>query len=628
MRDLIPASAPTAATDRSLVHERSLVHGELVLSGPAQLVMAGGPVKLRKKGLALLYVLALEGATRRERLADLLWDKADAASNLRVELHRLRERLAPLGLSSFGYGDDPLTLPAWIAVDRASAVAASDALQGLDDISPRFQKWLEAQRGLLSLDDEYTYSNLRPDLVDETARTLIQPGVLVLKGPPGSGRQQFAAAFAKRLGLPLTQDPMGPALAVHVVDTSTLDPEAMADHILRQKVGVWILMESTFDPDSELLLWLRHRFTPDRMRFIELGPLPWHDARKAILNGLSFEEAARLYVLAGGHVGFMTELMQLRPPDGFSTDPPLPQRIRAGYLLEAQRLPDPARAVLDQISVHPGPLPDPLLSQFGFADHVYTLESGGWLHFHREWTFRDETARRIIYSSLQAGRRMHYHARFAEAFAAAPGRDIAATYHRALAGQEPMPDPARVVHNAWSTPPAARFSNSPSGVAATRGVSVGSEFALLLDQSKQLDSAEDDRGWYWVRRPHSSEPGFAVFALPEEPCVVRLSARWYDETVLGVGVRGEAFPLRASFRGGSRPERQAFFVSTTSPTKLTDGTLILPNQRETAVAFVCDHRSLTIETRIETGVVEFEVQGFEVAGPYGGPVQAYDLSAT
>lgn len=80
----------------------------LMLWGPARLEHQGHEVKLQRKGLAILYYLALEGPTRREVLADLLWGHSAASQNLRVELYRLSQALSPLGFTAFAPGEDPL----------------------------------------------------------------------------------------------------------------------------------------------------------------------------------------------------------------------------------------------------------------------------------------------------------------------------------------------------------------------------------------------------------------------------------------------------------------------------------------------------------------------------------------
>jgi hypothetical protein len=119
---------------------------QLKLWGPARLEYQGRELKLQRKGLAILYYLALEGATRREVLADLLWGHSAASQNLRVELHRLSQALAPLGYTLFKAGEDPLQLPPFVTLDRTPGPGVP--MEGLEEISVEFRAWLEGQPGL------------------------------------------------------------------------------------------------------------------------------------------------------------------------------------------------------------------------------------------------------------------------------------------------------------------------------------------------------------------------------------------------------------------------------------------------------------------------------------------------
>ena len=101
-------------------------------------------MRMRTKGLALLHLLDLEGSMRRERIIDLLWNHGRAASNLRVELHRPRATLVEIGIQAFPPGEDPLTLPEGIELDRTPRHADTEAMQGLDELSPGFHEWLRS----------------------------------------------------------------------------------------------------------------------------------------------------------------------------------------------------------------------------------------------------------------------------------------------------------------------------------------------------------------------------------------------------------------------------------------------------------------------------------------------------
>jgi hypothetical protein len=619
----------------------------LVLHGPAHVRRGEARVKLRTKGLALLCILALDGPTRRERAADLLWGHADAATNLRVELHRLRESLASIGIRGFPAAQDPLELPSDIEVDRTPRPGAGQPLEGLDDLSAHFQAWLDAQRSLLGLEHSRPRSQLRQQLVSEVARRIVQPYVLVLKGPPGSGRHEFAKAVAGRLGLLVVETVEAAAPALHFLDSHDVDPEQVAHRVLRQRAGVWALTESAFGRESALLLLLHRLYPPERMRFIELGGLPWHEARSLVLSGLPFEEAARLYATTGGHVGYMRELLRMRPEQGFGPEAPLPQRIRAGYLLESRHLPDATRTVLELLSVHPGVLSDALLARLGFSEHLDALEETGWLRFDGGWSYRDEVGRRVLYRSLQAGRRAHYHARFAAAFTEVEGETgAAAAFHRDMAARSAATDAlpiADITSLEWTTPQeraatpvperragaAVRGDRAERGDAGRRGaqpprtsVTYGRELALLLERHANLHVGEGEAWSSCARRARDSEPGFAVFALPDEPCLVTIEASWYAESLLDRDP-AESVPLRLRFRGGPRPERQVLFLDAAAATCREDGTLLLPDR---GARFVCDHRTLLVESLLETGVVEFKLRAFALGRGHAAG-EAYDLVA-
>lgn len=138
---------------------------------PAELVLFGLPRLLRdgsvlhvgsRKALALLAMLALDGAVPREQLAAVLWPDVDAAAarrNLRREVFRLRA----LGCLQRGV-DGSLALTRTLSVDvqgfmlamragddaAALAVASSTLFDGLDGVAgPDADAWLARWRGIL-----------------------------------------------------------------------------------------------------------------------------------------------------------------------------------------------------------------------------------------------------------------------------------------------------------------------------------------------------------------------------------------------------------------------------------------------------------------------------------------------
>jgi DNA-binding SARP family transcriptional activator len=132
---------------------------QLQLLGAPRLVVAAQPVALdRRKPLAVLAYLAVEGGTPRARLAALLWpdlDSADARRNLRRELARLRE----LGAGDLVHAtDDTLDLAPAAVCDVRQLLATREAaiarvlMHGplLDGVTlaeaPAFDDWLQGAR--------------------------------------------------------------------------------------------------------------------------------------------------------------------------------------------------------------------------------------------------------------------------------------------------------------------------------------------------------------------------------------------------------------------------------------------------------------------------------------------------
>ncbi|ADV68357.1 ATP-binding protein [Deinococcus maricopensis] len=135
---------------------------ELLLLGEPHARIADQAVPLRRrKALAALTLIALDGPQRRAHLAGLLWsdlDEDSARMNLRRELYRLRATpLAPL----LHGADDPVTFQVPMHTDVHAFSAAPDAptalalyrgpLLGTLDFSaePEFAAWLDARRALL-----------------------------------------------------------------------------------------------------------------------------------------------------------------------------------------------------------------------------------------------------------------------------------------------------------------------------------------------------------------------------------------------------------------------------------------------------------------------------------------------
>ena len=145
------------------------------LLGHAHVTQNAQPVPLSAKAVALIAYLAAEKLPQhRERLADLLWNTAEARTNLRVELARIRSA----GLNIFPASRQLLYLESistdidqWHALQEHEmnqtelsswlATLRGLPLCGLEDLgSTAFQIWVEQQRWMLCEKVENTLSRV------------------------------------------------------------------------------------------------------------------------------------------------------------------------------------------------------------------------------------------------------------------------------------------------------------------------------------------------------------------------------------------------------------------------------------------------------------------------------------
>jgi len=375
----------------------------LPFRGRALLLVNGNEIKLRRKGLALLYYLAIEGPAHREKLAHLLWGRGNALQNLRVELHRLKQTLEGVGLEPFANHEDPLELTQ-IGID--STGPAGEVLEGLDDVSPAFQEWLELQR---LRDPGAAPASLRVSLVDELARDVKLPFVLVIAGEPGSGRCDVARDLATRLRLPLVHGPARPDHpSVNVIALDDTVNAELAFTIGSSPNHLWVLERSSFGEDPQMLLELRARIAPDRMRFVSLEPLRWWEVKGSLPQGLPFSEGARLFQAALGNPRYLSELVELREKARPGEPLPIPLTMRAAFALEARKLSTGARRAIEAGSVHAGSFTAELLTALSIDHHLAELEASGWMKFDGvAWRFTNELSRRMLVDLLPEGTKHH-----------------------------------------------------------------------------------------------------------------------------------------------------------------------------------------------------------------------------
>lgn len=221
-----------------------------------------GPLPLRRKALGILYYLALEGPTRRERLADLLWGHRVALQNLRSELTHLR--------SFFGkeaFRGPVLTLPPGVELDRTPG--SGEAMEGLGGPLPRL-----CRLGVRVADPVSPRG--RGDAFPQAPGGGAPPALVILIGPPGSGQESLAQALAQKLGLPLRHG-LGEGAGVFYL-SEPFPPKEVGLALKPLPGRVLVVARSSFGEDPSFLLALRTRF-PAEVTVVEQVPcLSWREA--------------------------------------------------------------------------------------------------------------------------------------------------------------------------------------------------------------------------------------------------------------------------------------------------------------------------------------------------------------
>ncbi|WP_279164980.1 hypothetical protein [Thermus scotoductus] len=380
----------------------------LPLCGRARVLYQGKEVRLSRKGLALLYYLALEGPTSRARLADLLYGHGSALQNLRVELHRLGQAL---GREVFPKGQDPLVLPPWLRLETSGH---GEVLEGLEEVGG-LEEWVLEVRARHEPAPGLPW---RQELLRELA-SLRPPFLLVLRGRLGAGQRELARELARVLGLAFHQS-LRPEGLVYLEFPY---PQVPVREILRSKAFLVLSLDPGEDP--RFFLELRAHYPPERMRVLELAPLSWLEAREGLLAGYTFQQAAGAYFLAGGQPEWIPEWLACTTS---------PQRPLAQLRLKARWLSEPARVALERLSVVSGLIPEQVLDALGALPYLEELERKGWLVYQGGYRFAREAERRLFYSILSPGRRHELHERAATALALA-GRGQVEAWHRKVLGE-------------------------------------------------------------------------------------------------------------------------------------------------------------------------------------------------
>jgi hypothetical protein len=613
----------------------------LPLWGQAHLELDGKTIALRQKSLVVLYYLALEGPTSRETFAELLWDRSDAISNLRVELHDLRHKLAKFGIDAFPKGQDPLELPCNININTNPGQGAPlGALErGLETLSSGFEHWLEARRRNLLEPSQSLWD--RSGLAAKLTQTMRTPSVLILHGLPGSDRASFASSLAKSMGLPFIEGLNGPSKSLKFIKPPY--PKGVLETILENKDGVFVLARSTFGEVPRLLLELEEELPESRIFEFRLPPLSWLEARQGPLLAESFSSAARHYLFSQGNPAHLRELLQTRNETTLNQPPFFnnSSRMQSKIQLEARYLSLEARLSLEKLCIQPGVIPDGLIEVFEAEPFVEELERRGWLRFTDGWYFAFESVRRVMYQTVKAGFRFRMHQR-ALAYFAGQNEEIQEAYHRLgafetvdwrslLTSAESM---QRLTLSFWlknelHRMPGELEDQSPLDLtpqSQERHVDLEQELALL-ESHRFGNGLEHENGQVrLVRSNMQLEVAGLSFAPNEEPSLLHLRGRVFIEHLFGMGLSNQAIPLEIGLIG-SRPK--IIFLPVQQAITL-NGTDILPLTEELDHWFYLPQGvGLSITSKLENGILELELSSYAVAeaGTIDTKtVEAFDLS--
>lgn len=564
----------------------------LHLTSPVHVATDAGVLHVRRMGLAILAFVALEGPTRRERLAEVVWGHRRGPRNLRVELHRLRAAFATVGLTPLQDTVDPLALAPSLGVAPVEDVGGF--LVGLEDVSSDYQAWVEHRRDLI---ERASASSARDGLLAALTGSVRPPFVLVLQGLPGSGRRTLAQALAQRLHLPFVEGLQGDHGAVRYLPPELHGTPGLAARVRHDRRSVWVVGRSAFGADAPSLLELRATVPPERWRFEQLRPLAWREAQRGFLAGVAFREAAALYLAACGHPAYLRELIALRSGAPVATPVPIPQRVQAAIALEEAQLSATSRAALERLAVFGDRLPPERVAAVATDTDLDELERGGWLRYEGgAWRFADPLVAKVLRARVPAGQR----ARLLRAAAGGPSLDRTEA-------------PAGCLHGAAL--PATRVVPGPP---------------VFLDAPRRTgdDVTHEAGSLVWSRLAAGNGPTGVAWPLPEERLVVLLKGRAAvaDD---GTGAPADATVLCLTVRGGDAPCVRLEPALATGPPDARDPSRPTTDVFERWFLLPPGARVLDLACHPACAVVELEVRAHRVSeGADGdGAVEALDLGA-
>lgn len=492
---------------------------QLQVYGPAGLKGPQGRLGLRRKSLAILYWLAFEGPTHRERLADLLWDTADPLSNLRVELNSINNQLRAAGHPGLEPQEDPLSLPRGVVLAPA-APGGDQPLEGLDGFEPDFQEWLDWRRARLR-GPAVPLAGFEPLLA--TLGSLRAPHLLVAETLPFAGAGEFAEALARHLRLPFMPLGTTPGRAgVRLIAAPY--PEGTVARVLADRQSIHVLERPFFGPDPTELLQLRFGMQAADISYVKLSKPGWFAARSHLLVDTAFPEAAEAYLASAGHPGCLAEILAM-PKELRGA---VPQKYRAALELNLRRLTPACRHALEELAVA-GHLPaarELLLQQH--AGPVQELVEERWLACtETAWEFTSGFAAGLLRRSLAPATFRAACGRVALLLEQA-GRSADADAMRRHAAGEPASRTATAPRQARAAAPRKkRVRAAPE----ERFQDVPRLFGSGADRAQELVA--------FVRGATPAEEGGLVFSLPGAPELLRLSGSAHSPVANGSRSPGE-----------------------------------------------------------------------------------------